>query len=191
LKVGHHYPPVHQQHKLFEAWAEELEKRTGGRVKVELYPAEALCKVREECDALLNRTFDVGDLIPTYYPGRFPLEEIFHLPWAIPAGADNPIGKEVRHAVFEKFLIPYHFSNMKVLWTGRFDRNVLHMADKEVRIPDDVKGLVIGFPGGKLLPKLISAVGASPEQVTVIDMYTALERGTIDGQIIPLEAPSA
>jgi TRAP-type C4-dicarboxylate transport system substrate-binding protein len=31
-------------------------------------------------------------------------------------------------------------------------------------------------------------VGGSPEQVTVVDMYTAMERGMIAGQIIPLEA---
>jgi TRAP-type C4-dicarboxylate transport system substrate-binding protein len=189
LKVAYHLPPVHVQHKgVLVPWAAELAKRTEGRVTAKLYPAELLGKVGEMYDMVLNGTCDVGWLISTYYPGRHPLEEVFHLPFLVPPGADNPTGKVIREAVYNKFLIPYHYKDVKVLWTGRFEPNVLHLAKKPVRTMEDMKGLVIGFPGGRLQPKLITAVGASPEQVTVVDMYTAMERGMIAGQIIPLEA---
>jgi len=192
LKVAHHLPIVHVQHKnVIVPWTEELKKRTEGRVTAKLFPSELLGKVGEMYDMVLKGTCDVGMLISTYYPGRHPLEEAFHLPFLVPPGADNPTGKLIRDAVYQKFLIPYHYKDVKVLWTGRFEPNVLHLAKKPVRTMEDIKGLVIGFPGGKLLPKLISAVGASPEQVTVVDMYTALERGMIGGQIIPLEAQLA
>jgi len=192
LKVAYHLPPVHVQHKnVLVPWSEELKKRTEGRVTARLYPAELLGKVGEMYDMVLKGTCDVGWLISTYYPGRHPLEEAFHLPFLVPPGAAHPIGKLIRDAVYEKFLIPYHYKDVKVLWTGRFEPNVLHLAKKPVRTMEDMKGLVIGFPGGKLLPRLITAVGASPEQVTVVDMYTAMERGMIAGQIIPLEAQLA
>ncbi len=192
LKVAHHFPPIHVQHKdVLVPWAEELKKRTEGRVTAKIFPAELLGKVTEMYDMVLKGTCDVGVLISTYYPGRHPLEEAFHLPFLIPAGAAHPVGKIIREEVYKKFLIPYHYKDMKVLWTGRFEPNVLHLARKPVRTMEDMKGLVIGFPGGKLMPKLIKAVGASPEQVTVVDMYTAMERGMISGQIIPLEAQLA
>jgi len=188
LTVAYHVPPVHQQHEyVIVPWAEELAERTEGRVTAKLFPAGALGKVFEEYDLVLQGTSDVGWLISTYFPGRHPLEEIFHLPFAIPPGANNPTGKMIREAVFEDYLIPYHYNDIKVLWTGRFEPNVLHLAEKPVRTMDDIQGMVIGFPGGKLMPKIISAMGASPEQVTAEDMYTALERGMIDGEIIPLE----
>jgi len=139
-------------------------------------------------DMVLKGSCDVGWLISTYYPGRHPLEEAFHLPFLIPPGAADPKGKVIRDAVYEKYLIPRHYKDVKVLWTGRFEPNVLHLAKRPVRTMEDMKGLVIGFPGGRLMPKFITAVGGSPEQVTVVDMYTAMERGMIAGQIIPLEA---
>jgi TRAP-type C4-dicarboxylate transport system substrate-binding protein len=189
LKVAYHLPPVHVQHKnVLVPWAEELKKRTEGRVTAKLFPAELLGKVMEMYDMVLKGTCDVGWLISTYYPGRHPLEEAFHLPFLIPPGAADPKGKVIRDAVYEKYLIPRHYNDVKVLWTGRFEPNVLHLAKKPVRTMADMKGLVIGFPGGRLMPKFIAAVGGSPEQVTVVDMYTAMERGMIAGQIIPLEA---
>jgi TRAP-type C4-dicarboxylate transport system substrate-binding protein len=189
LKVAYHLPPVHVQHKnVLVPWSEELKKRTEGRVTAKLFPAELLGKVTEMYDMVLKGTCDVGWLISTYYPGRHPLEEAFHLPFLIPPGADNPTGRRIRDAVYKKFLIPYHYKDVKVLWTGRFEPNVLHLAKKPVRTMEDMKGLVVGFPGGRLMPKFIAAVGGSPEQVTVVDMYTAMERGMIAGQIIPLEA---
>jgi len=188
LKVAYHVPPVHVQHRgVIEPWSKELAKRTEGRVTAKLYPAQLLGRVNEMYDMVLKGTCDVGWLISTYFPGRHPLEEAFHLPFLVPPGAANPTGKRIRDAVYEKFLIPYHYKDVKVLWTGRFEPNVLHLAKKPVRSMEDMKGLVVGFPGGRIQPKLITAVGASPEQVTVVDMYTALERGMIDGQIIPLE----
>jgi TRAP-type C4-dicarboxylate transport system substrate-binding protein len=192
LKVAYHVPPVHAQHKgVIVPWSEELAKRTEGRVTAKLYPAQLLGRVTEEYDMVLKGTCDVSWLISTMFPGRHPLEEAFHLPFLIPPGAANPTGKRIRDAVYEKFLIPYHYKDVKVLWTGRFEPNVLHLAKKPVRTMEDMKGLVIGFPGGRLQPKFIAAVGASPEQVTTVDMYTALERGMIDGQIIPLETQLA
>jgi TRAP-type C4-dicarboxylate transport system substrate-binding protein len=189
LKVAHHLPPIHVQHKnVLVPWAEELKKRTEGRVTAKLFPAELLGKVGEMYDMVLKGTCDAGWLISTYYPGRHPLEEAFHLPFLIPPGAADSKGKVIRDAVYEKYLIPRHYKDVKVLWTGRFEPNVLHLAKKPVRAMGDMKGLVIGFPGGRLMPKFISAVGGSPEQVTVVDMYTAMERGMIAGQIIPLEA---
>jgi TRAP-type C4-dicarboxylate transport system substrate-binding protein len=189
LKVAYHLPPVHVQHKdVIVPWAEELRKRTEGRVTAKLFPAELLGKVGEMYDMVLKGTCDVGWLISTYYPGRHPLEEAFHLPFLIPPGAADPKGKIIRDAVYEKYLIPRHYNDVKVLWTGRFEPNVLHLAKKPVRTMADMKGLVIGFPGGRLMPRFITAVGGSPEQVTVVDMYTAMERGMIAGQIIPLEA---
>lgn len=192
LTVAHHLPTIHQQHeRVIVPWAEELAKRTEGRVTAKIYPAGVLGKVFEEYDMVLKGTCDVGWLISTYFPGRHPLEEAFHLPFLVPPGANNPTGKLIRDAVYEKFLIPHHYNDVKVLWTGRFEPNVLHLAEKPVRTMEDMKGLVIGFPGGKLMPKLITAVGGSPEQVPVTDMYTAMERGMIDGQIIPLEVQLA
>ena len=39
LKYSTFFPPTHIQAKLADAWCKEVEKRTGGKVKVEFFPA--------------------------------------------------------------------------------------------------------------------------------------------------------
>ncbi len=189
LRLAHHLPPMHQQHKgVFVPWAKELEKRTGGRVKVKIFPSEQLGSQFEMYDVLLSGTADITLINPSVGKGRFPLDEIFHLPFFIPGDTGDPVGAPIRTVLYEKYISPIHFKDVKLLWTGRFGMNVIQTTKKPIRTMEDIKGMVIGVPGGRNLTKLIQAVGASPESSPVPEMYTNLERGVIDGQAIPIEA---
>ena len=46
LKVSHYVPPNHTVHKTLEAWAEELDKRSNGRLKLRIYPASPSARGR-------------------------------------------------------------------------------------------------------------------------------------------------
>jgi TRAP-type transport system periplasmic protein len=188
IRLSTHFPAVHPtMDGLWKPLGEQLAAKTNGRVTLKVFAASALGKPTEEYDMTVKGTCDAALIVPTYHPGRFPLEDIFQLPFAIPAGSTNAIGKQVRDMVYEKYLIPHQFKDIKVLWTDRFEPNVLHLVKKPVRTVEDIKGLMIGFPGGSLPPMFIKALGASPEMVTAPDMYTSLERGMIDAELIPLE----
>lgn len=185
-------PATHYEVKgVYEAWAQEVEKRTGGRVKVTLYPGETLCKQVEQYDLILKGGAHLTILVGPQYPGRFPLSDVFNLPFLIPPDGPNSPGKAIRDMVHEKYLIPIHFKDVKVLWKGRFQPNVIHMAKKPVRTLEDIKGQVIGFPGGKIIPAYIRALGASPELSPSPEVYTNLEKGIIKGQILPFETQLA
>jgi len=189
LKLAHHLPPMHQQHsRVFVPWAKELEKRTEGRVKVRIFSSQQLGTAFEMYDLLLSGTADISMVQPPLSRGRFPLDEIFHLPFFIPGDTGDPVGGPIRTALYEKYLMPIHFKDVKGLWTGRFGLNVIHTTKKPIRTMEDIKGMVIGVPGGRNLTKLIQVVGGSPESSHVNEMYTNLERGIIDGQSIPMEA---
>jgi TRAP-type C4-dicarboxylate transport system substrate-binding protein len=156
-------------------------------VTAKLYPAGQLGKETEEYDMILKGTCESALIVPTYYAGRFPLEDVFQLPFLIPGGSNSEIGKKVRDMVYTKYLIPNQFKDMKILWTARFEPNVLHMVKKPVRTVDDMKGLMVGYPGGSLPAEYLKTFGASPEVIMAPDIYTSLERGMIDGQLMPLE----
>jgi len=192
LRLAHGQPVMHQLHKkVWVPWAAEVEKRTQGRVKVKIYPANQLGAPPEAYDIAVRGTCDISGVTPTMMPGRFPLEVCFHLPYLVQGAMGDPTSDKLRHMIYEKYLIPYEIKQAKVLWTGRYGLNVLHMVKKPVRTVEDMQGLVIGFPGGRVMPKLLARVNASAETTFVTDMYTSLERGTIDGMIIPMEATVA
>ncbi len=188
LKLAHSVPPVSQQHeRVFVPWAKELEKRTNGRVKVQIFPAQQLGLASECYDLVIKGTVDLSWIIPSFFHGQFPLTDIFHLPFLIPSALEDQKARAVRKQLFAKYITPIHFKDVKVMWTGRTGANVIHMTSTPVRTMEDIKGKIIGFPGGTILPNFLKSAGASPVQVPVPDMYSSLEKKIIDGQVIPLE----
>jgi TRAP-type C4-dicarboxylate transport system substrate-binding protein len=185
-------PATHYEVKgVYEVWAKEVEKRTDGRVKVTPYPGETLGKQVEQYDLVLRGAAQLTILVGPQYPGRFPLSDVFNLPFLIPPDGPNSPAKAIRDMVHEKYLNPIYFKDVKVLWKGRFQPNVIHMAKKPVRSLNDIKGQVIGFPGGRIIPAYIKALGASPEQSPSPEVYTNLEKGIINGQVLPFETQMA
>ena len=61
------------------------------------------------------------------------------------------------------------------------------MVKKPIRVKEDLKGLIIGNPGGPITSTAMKLLGATSERVATPDVYNALERGMVDGQILPLE----
>ncbi len=189
LKFATHYPTVHHGYRnVIAPWAAEVEKRTEGRVKVTVYSDQQLGKLPEMYDDLLRGTSDVAFILPVFITGRFPLESVFHLPTFVPGDVGDPTCTAIRTMVYNKYLIPLYFKEVKILWTGRFGLNSLHMAAKPVRKLEDLKGNIIGFGGGKTPPLVLKALGASPESIQSPDIYTSLEKKVIDGMLFPIDA---
>ncbi|MEW6663634.1 MAG: TRAP transporter substrate-binding protein [Thermodesulfobacteriota bacterium] len=189
LKLAIHLPTIHHATKnLFLPWAAEVEKRTEGRVKVTVYPDQQLGKLPEMYDALSFGTCDIAFILPVFIRGRFPLEGVFHLPTLVPGDVGDPTCTAIRTMIYEKYLTPLYFKDIKILWTGRFGLNNLQMAAKSVRNLEDLKGKVIGFGGGKTPPLVLKALGAAPESIQSPDMYTSLEKKVVDGVLFPLDA---
>ena len=188
LKFATHLPSMHHGYKnLIAPWAAEVEKRTEGRVKVTVYPDQQLGKLPEMYDDLLRGTSDIAFILPVFIMGRFPFESIFHLPTIVPGDVADPTCIAIRKMVYDKYLTPLYFKDIKILWTGRFGLNNLQMASKPVRNLEDMKGKIVGFGGGKTPPLVLKALGAAPESIQSPDIYTSLEKKVIDGMFFPLD----
>ena len=148
-----------------------------------------MAKQGEEYDLLLSGGVDIINITPGHYPGRFLLCDAYNLPYFIPYFGEEEAttGKKLRETLYEEFFIPHHFSDVKTLWTGRFEPNVLHSASKPVRTIEDIKGMTVSIPGGNILANFVKGLGGSPEFVAMTDVYTSLERGVVDATILPLE----
>jgi TRAP-type C4-dicarboxylate transport system substrate-binding protein len=88
--------------------------------------------------------------------------------------------------VYEKYLTPLYFKDVKVLWTGRYGPTNLLMASKPIRKLEDMKGKIMGFGGGRTPPLIFKALGAASESIQSADVYTSLEKKVIDGILFPL-----
>jgi len=186
LKLHHFLPPKAPAHtKMLAPWAHDVEKASGGKVKIELFPAMSLGGKPPE---LINQVRDgVVDIVWTvngYTAGLFPRSEVFELPFVHTnnATATNLAMREM----FNNGAISEDFSSVKVMFLHVHAGQGIQMAEKEVHKPDDLKGLKMRIPT-RTGAWIIEALGAAPAAMPVPALPQALAKKVVDGALIPWE----
>jgi hypothetical protein len=77
----------HAQDVLLQEWGKDLEKRTGGKVKVNYYAGGTLVPAAQSYDAAVKGIADVSNHVMGYTMGRFPFSQVMDLPIGFPPGA--------------------------------------------------------------------------------------------------------
>jgi len=182
----HHFlgPKSPAQVKMLEPWAQNVEKASGGKVKIEIYPSMSL---GGQPPQLINQVRDgIVDIVWTvngYTAGLFPRSEVFELPFV---HTNNPAATNLAmRAMFDQYLKP-DYAGVHVLFLHVHAGQGIHMVDKLVRKPDDLKGLKMRIPT-RTGAWVIEALGASPVGMPVPDLPQALSKKVIDGAFIPWE----
>ena len=163
-----------------ERWAREVEKRTGGKVKVETYPGGTLLGAKNMFDGVIAGTADIGCFCPSYHPGRFPLLE----------AVDQPIGypntKVASLTLFDLYRKWQPKSLKKVKVVTMFTCAPTHLMMKvPLRRLGDFKGVEIRAAG--TLAKSLGLLGATPVAMPMSDVPEALQKGVVKGLLSSLE----
>lgn len=188
LKVAHFLPPVSPAHtKFIVPWCDRIAAESQGRMKCQIYPAMQLGGTPPQ---LLSQVRDgVADIVwtlPGYTPGRFPISEVFELPFMT---TTHEASSRALWDFVQKNAQP-EFAGLQPIATWVPGPYVLHLRDKEVKTLDDLKGMKVRAPS-RLGTKLLSALGATPVGMPVPQMAESLSKGVIDASIIPWEVVPA
>ncbi len=174
------FPPTHGQCKAGLAWAKEIEKRTKGRVAIDVFPGGTLTKAKECYSGVVNGISDIGMSCFAYTRGRFPLMEAVDLPMGYPSG------KAATHVAnaFYKAMKPAELDDVKVLYLHAHGPGLLHTR-KPVKKLEDLKGMKIRSTG--LSAKVVEALGGIPVAMPQGETYEALQKGVVEGTFGPIE----
>lgn len=182
LKITNWFPVGHKQDTLLKAWGQELEKRSGGKIKASYHAAGTLVPAAQSYDAVVKGIADVGNQVLGYAMGRFPFMQVLDLPIGFPSGKAPT---EIANAVYNKFK-PKELDDVKVLWLHSMPDGLLHTRDKPVRKLEDIQGLRIRCFGSNA--KFVGLLGAAPVAIPAPDVYDALSKGVLDGMVWSYEA---
>jgi len=184
LRFNSMYSPKHPINRYaFGPWAKEVEKRTQGRVKVTLFPSSALATVKEAYDATMSGVCDIAVSCPTYAPGRFPLSTVISLPMLGHTKAEtNALTMWELHEKFPQLRAEY--SDVKLLWLYANPSFQLHFTKRPVHKLEELKGMVVAS-GSAMGLKILKRLGASPENLPMVDVYLALQKGVVEGSLLP------
>lgn len=180
LKYSNFFPPTNRISILCDQWCQEVEKRTGGRVKVNYFPGGALTKPARTYDGVKSRIADIGLTFAGYTRGRFPLTEVFSVPLGIKTGYQ---GTKTANAYYKHFK-PKEFDEVKVLYLHTSPPHHL-FAKKQVTKLEDLKGMKIRSGGD--VATLVKALGGAPVSMPMSEAYDALSKGVVDGIVSPFE----
>jgi TRAP-type C4-dicarboxylate transport system substrate-binding protein len=156
-------------------WSKEMEDKSGGKIKIDVFPSSQMGPVPRQYDLVRTGVADFGFILLGSTPGRFPLTELSQLPGLFPSAYSASVSIQ---ETFPKFLAK-EYAGVKVMYffTGP---SLPTLTKKPVNTLADAKGMRIRQPD-TVHARLIEALGAAPVGVDPTAVSDALNKGTIDG----------
>jgi TRAP-type C4-dicarboxylate transport system substrate-binding protein len=188
LKLHHFLPAQANVPKLvLDVWADNVERDSGGRIKVERYAAMALGGAPPE---LIDQAIDgIADVIWTvngYTPGRFPRVEAFELPFMV---SDARAASSALWQMFEEHMKDTDYADVHILGTWVHGPGMFHTSRPVVK-PADLQGMKIRG-GSRGVNDLLALTGAEAVGMPISAVPESLSKGVIDGSTMPWEVTPA
>ncbi len=170
-----------------EKLAEDIEKETDGRIKIEVFANEQLSggESGKALELLSKGNIDLtfnSTIIYSVLDDRFGVASapfIFNDLDDADAVFAGEGGEMLKEIVREKNIEPLGFGENGF-------RQITNSAH-EIKGPEDIEGLKIRIPGITMYTDLFRELGANPSTMTFSEVFTSLQQGTIDGQENPID----
>ncbi len=184
IKFSHVVAPNTPKGKAAEYFKRLAEERSGGRVRVEVYPNSQLYKDREEMEALqLGAVQMLAPSLSKFGPLGVRQFELFDLPYIFP-------NKETLYRVMDGDIGKRLFALLEpkgILGLAYWDNGFKQMsANRPLRRVEDFKGLKMRIQSSKVLEAQMRALGANPQVMAFSEVYSALQQGVVDGTENPM-----
>jgi len=184
LKVHHFWPPIAMPPKShIEPWCEKIAKESNNRLRCQIYPAMQLGGTPPQLiDQVRDGVADIVWTLPGYTAGRFPMMEVFELPFmAYSAEAASKAAWQY----YEKYAVK-EFAGIKPLAFNVHDQGYVHTRDRQIKTLADFKGLKLRAPT-RQTNRMLAAFGATPVSMPLPAVTEAMSKGVIDGFVLPWE----
>lgn len=162
-----------------EYFKQQLEKRTKGRVKVEVFANSTLYKDKEELEALqMGSVQMLAPVAGKFGPAGVKEFEAFDLPYIFPD--EEALHRVTRGPIGASLLKKLEARGMVGLsyWDAGF--RVLS-SNKPIRTPEEAKGQKIRINSSKVNQAIVKAIGGLPQTMAFSEVYQALQTGVVDG----------
>src|SRR6195952_1419262 len=179
LKVSLWVPPAHPLVPATQAWAADIEKASGGSIKVTIFPSEQLGKAFDHYDMARDGIADITYVNPGYQPGRFPIAAAAQLPFIFADGKKGTLAVDAWYRKYAKT----EMKDTYTCFTFIHDPGAMH-ARKKILVPTDLKGMKVR-PAGSTIGEMVKMFGGTNVQTSAPEARDALERGVADAITFP------
>ncbi len=178
LKLGHGLDTTHPVHKAMVFMAEKVQEKSGGRMRVEIFPSEQLGNEKECIEALQLGYLAMTKTSSAPMEGFVSQMQVFGIPYLFRDAAhfwkvcNGPIGKKLLLSGESKRLrgLCYYDAGARSFYAAR-----------AINQPSDLAGMKIRVQNSIMSIKMVQAMGGSPTPIPWGELYTALDQGVVDG----------
>ncbi len=157
----------------------EVEKNSGGAIKVEIYDSAQLYKDKEVPQAVGSGAIEAGVASLTRYVGDITAVDVFYQPFLFDSEAKVrkavAPGSAVRGPIDEAI----KKTGSTVLWWQAYGGAIMLSKSGPIRTPAYMKGKKVRV-FSKTLGDFVEAAGGSPTIISGSEQYLAYQRGTVD-----------
>lgn len=161
-----------------EVFAKAVAEATDNAFQIQVFAAGEIVPGLAAADAVQNGAVEMCHTASYYYLGK---DQTFALGTAVPFGLNSRMqnawwffggGAELMNEFYKRF-------NLYAIVSGNTGCQMGGWFRKEIREVADLQGLKFRIAG--LAGTILSRLGVVPQQIAAGDIYSALEKGTIDG----------
>jgi len=187
LKFHTMVPPVANPIKtMWQPWADKVNAEAKGKMKITIYPAMQLGgTARDVVSQVKDSVVDMGWTLPGYTPGRFPVSEVFELPFV----HTNAVATTLALQDFQAKYLKDEFKDYQVILLHSHAGSLI-MSRKPITKFDDMKGLKIRT-ATRTMSWYLDSIGAVPIDQPVPEVVQMISKGTVDALALPYEIAPA
>jgi len=184
LKISHQFPggtvdSGDFRDRLVRKFAADVEKKTSGGLKFEIYPNSSLVKVNSQFSAMRKGALDMS-LVPLSYAGGEVAEtNIGLLPALVPS---YDIGSKWKNAEVGKLLTQILAEKGVIIVTWIWQAGGVAARAKPLVSPDDAKGVKVRG-GSREMDMMFKSAGASVLSLPSNEIYAAMQTGAMDAAL--------
>jgi len=172
----------HTWYQAFQYFGEILEKRSSGRMKVEIYHSEQLAKELESIRLIQADVIDMT-ITASLLSNWIEIAAFCEMPYLLRDSLDKdlllngPLGERIREEMITK-------TGLRPVAT--FERGPRQLtSNRPVYKPEDLQGLIVRVPSVPSFVTAWSAMGAKPTPMAFSEVFTSLQQGAIEAQENP------
>lgn len=179
LRLAHALGPTHSVHRAMVYLGERLEEKSGGTIRVVVYPSQQLGSERELLELLQIGSLAMAKVSAAVLEGFVPEYQVFSLPYLFRDDThrfkvlEGPIGQELLLAGERVLLrgLCYYDAGSRSFYT----------VTRPIYTPDDLRGLKIRTLESPTQIQMVNLMGASATPIPWGEVFTALQQGIVDG----------
>jgi len=170
-------------------FAELIEQKSGGKIKVRVYAGGTLGGEQQVASAMQGGTIEASMMAPAQLVGNFKDFLVLDFPFAFAnereadVVLDGPLGRKLLEPMPARGLVG-------LVYMEQGYRSITN-SKRPIQKLEDIQGLKIRTILNPLYIDMLNALGANAVPMPFPELYTALETGTVDGQENPYSTVEA